>query len=605
MDSKTGMMSHFNTSLLRRLLAKHPSLVPESTALSALTGDQWIALYDSVYPRVEVLLWQSPNTEFEYWLAHYQALFREQQTIIEQVGREQYHFVLGIPVADRPSHLRTCLESIYQLCRGYAYGGKNAAGRYAKVTVVVAEDSREARNIEQHQALAEEYRGKGLQVVHFGQTEQYELLQAIPAEQREHLGRLLTTQPADRFYLKGQAANRNLSYLKMLQLAPDKQRTLYYFVDSDQSFWVNRPEHPEPVSALNYFYYIERIFQTRDIRMLTGKLVGDPPVSPAVMAANFLDDVAAFLHEIALYEAQASCRFHGRHRPLPGDAVYHDMSNLFGFEHKTSHIDYTCPLQGPHAHAACLDTFAVRLQAFFSGEHLTRKTHFQYSGAFTDSTPARTIYPGNYIVDYAGLKYLIPFGHLRLRMSGPTAGRLVQAEIGERFAAVNLPMLHGRATGEIQDDFRPGVEQQADALIDISNEFERQFFGDLMLFSVEAWVKQHDVLQPVDGDAFRQIVERVESELLALYQTKHEAVNTRLNELEQWVSAPRHWWHGTPALHKITHFLHNIEVNFSDYAQAWRQIQSAEHRQARKEQIIDAVLHYHAERKVWEQVVSR
>ena len=136
--------------------------------------------------------------------------------------------------------------------------------------MVVAEDSREQRHIDAHQALAAEYRHKGLDVIHFGQAEQYQLLQAIPEHLRSHLGRLLTTQPADRFYLKGQAANRNLSYLKLLQLTRDRERTLYYFVDSDQSFLVNRQSRAgaQPVAALNYFYYIDRIFSTTDILML-------------------------------------------------------------------------------------------------------------------------------------------------------------------------------------------------------------------------------------------------------------------------------------------------------------------------------------------------
>jgi hypothetical protein len=607
----------FNTRALTQLLQQYPQLLPEKAVQTANAAADWIALYDSVYPQIEAMMWQtsSPLTEsnpalatelvqFDDWLACYQALFREQQAIIEHAGQAQYHFVLSIPVADRPAHLRACLESIYQLCRCYEYGGKNADGEYAKITVIVAEDSRQADNIAEHNALVEAYCAKGLRVVHFGQPEQYQLLQAIAEEQRQHLGRLLTEQPAERFYLKGQAANRNLSYLKMLQLAPDKQRTLYYFVDSDQYFWVNRPGHPEAVAALNYFYYINRLFQTHDIHMLTGKLVGDPPVSPAVMAANFLDDVSAFLQQIADYAPQADCQFHAAQPPLSGDAVYHDMANLFGFDKKISHIDYACPLAGKHDNAACLDAFAARLQAFFSGEHLTRKTHFSYSGKFTDLTPARTVYPGNYIVDFAGLKYVIPFGHLRLRMSGPTAGRLIQAEIGAQFASVNLPMQHGRTSGEIQADFRPGVALQSDALIDISNEFERQFFGDLMLFTVEAWVTQQDAREAVDIERLMPIVEHMESTLLALYQAKHEAINRRLSELQHWATQSGHWWRDTTALHNIVHFLRAIEVNFSDDSKAWRQIQSAEHRAARKTQIIDAVMNYRSERAAWDALVS-
>lgn len=495
-----------------------------------------------------------------------------------------YHFILSIPVADRPAHLRNCLESIYQQIVRYSYDGD--------ITIVVAEDSREAQHIDAHKALVAEYGAKGLEVIHFDLTEQYQVLQSIPESQRQQLGRLLTTQPAERFYRKGQAANRNLSYLKMLQLTQAKDRTLYYLVDSDQLF----------LPELDYFRHINQIFQTNDITMLTGKLVGDPPVSPAVMAANFLDDVTAFLHEIAEVEPQSECQFH-RDTPLPGDAAYHDMAKMFGFNQQVDHFDYRCPLAGAHDHTACLATFAERLSSFFSGEHLTRKTAFQADVDVTKLSPARTIYPGNYIVNFDGLKYIIPFGHLRLRMSGPTAGRLIQAEIGERFGSANLPMLHKRTT-DAEDGFRPGVEQTQDAAIDISDEFERQFFGDLMLFSVVEWLKHYDLAQLTDAECLQQVVDKVEADMLALYQAKHAAVNQRHHALEAWLTAQT-GWAGTAALSHIEQFLRNIALNFGDEAVAWQQIQSAAHREGRKQQIIAALMNYRSERDVWDQLFTR
>ncbi|HRJ52492.1 MAG TPA: hypothetical protein PLE99_06980 [Candidatus Thiothrix moscowensis] len=495
-----------------------------------------------------------------------------------------FDFILSIPVADRPAHLRHCLESIQQQRALYGYPGN--------ITVVVAEDSREPRHIAAHKALVAEYRAQGLAVIHFDLPEQYRVLQSIPESQRQQLGRLLTTQPAEHFYRKGQAANRNLSYLKMLELTEDKTRTLYYLVDSDQLF----------LPELDYFHTINRIFQTTNTTMLTGKLVGDPPVSPAVMAANFLDDVGAFLHEIGGYAGQGECQFH-RDTPLPGDAAYHDMAPLFGLGQQVDHFAYRCPLHGEHDHAACLAHFAVRLSAFFSGEHLTRKTAFQPAADVLQLSPARTVYPGNYIVNFDGLKYIIPFGHLRLRMSGPTAGRLIQAEIGARFASANLPMLHKRTTDE-DDGFRPGVEQQHDAAIDISDEFERQFFGDLMLFSVVEWLKTYHLDQLSDTDLLTQVLAKVEAELLTLYASKHAAVNARRLELEQWVQQPHHWWHGTPAMQQVLQFLGNIGRNFSDQSPAWGQIQSVAHRQQRKQQILDALMNYRAERAVWDQLFA-
>lgn len=495
-----------------------------------------------------------------------------------------YRFILSIPVADRPAHLRNCLASIHQQLQRYAYAGG--------ISIVVAEDSHKPAHIAQHQALVAEYRAKGLDVQHFDLAEQYQLLHSLPPSQRYALRHLLTTQPAERFYLKGQAANRNLSYLKMLQLTQDKARTLYYCVDSDQTF----------LPEIDYFHSINHIFQTSDTLMLTGKLVGDPPVSPAVMAANFLQDVRGFLQEIADYDLDSPCQFH-RATVVPHDAAYHDLAALFGFEPAQQPFTYPCPLHGTHTNHDCLQTFATRLNAFFFGEHLTRKTVYQPSAEPLTLTPARTVYPGNYIVNFAGLKYIIPFGHLRLRMSGPTAGRLIQAEIRERFATVNLPMLHQRTT-EADAGFRPGVEQQANAAIDISNEFERQFFGDLMLFSVVKFLQQHTLSELADTPTVQAVMQQVEAELLSLYSSKHAAVNTQVATLSAWLQALPTSWQTSPALPHIRTFLANLRHNFNPQAAAWQQIQDATHRTQRKQQMLAALATYQEERAAWDRLVT-
>ena len=554
--------------------------------------------------QLEQAMW-SDGADFHALLAEYQAMFREQEDLIQQQGMDDRHdFIIGIPIADRPPHLRACLESIYQVCRLYNYGGKTN-GVWSKIQVVVAEDSRFEANIRRDIELVNEYRQKGLQVHHFGLDEQYELLHALPENKRQQLGRLLTTQAREKFYLKGQAANRNLSYLKFLQLTENKDRTLYYLVDSDQRFCVNRQTESgeEAVYALNYFHYADLIFRSTDTLLLTGKMVGDPPVSPSVMAANFLDDVTAFFIRLATLDGSEACRFHGAQQK-PGDAAYHDLAGLFGYENKQASFDYPCRLIGAHDHAACLTDFASRLDAFFFGEHLTRKTWFDYGKGFSRLSPARTVYPGNFIVNYAGLKYVIPFGHLRLRMSGPTAGRLIAAEIGPRFASFNMPNLHRRTTeAGLADDFRPGVEVGQES-IDLANEFERQFFGDLMLFSTEELVKRADVNRPFPREIAKTVLDQKEAEMLALYRQKHEAIVQKNRHLNELVFDAGHWWLGVPelkeALAQVRAFIDNIGRNFGEHAPAWQQLQSNEHRARRKQQIVEALLNYRAERDAWD-----
>jgi len=617
-------MTGIKTTSLQECIARYRDAIPglEKLAPPAETEPlrSLIARYEQCYPLLEKVLWTG-TSDFEPLLDCYQSLFREHDALVRQQAAsgegadQRYHYILSIPVADRPSHLRTCLESIHQLCERFGYGGKSA-GVHARVKVIVAEDSREEHHIRQHIELAEAFRRKGLQVFHFGLDEQYELLQSIPVEDRQTLGSVLTTQPRDRFYLKGQAANRNLSILKCLQLTEDRNRTLYYFVDSDESFCVNRQTAAgeQSVCALNYLHYIDRIFRTSGTLLLTGKLVGDPPVSPAVMAANFLDDVTAYFTRLAQLRGADSCRFHDAMQASPAHtaagAVYHDMAGLFGFEYIPATFPYRCPLQGKHDHAACLRAFSGKLAGFFFGEHLTRKTFFSYGNGFSELTPARTVYPGNYIVNYEGLKYIIPFGHLRLRMSGPTAGRLIAAEIHDRFASVNLPHLH-RRTNEagLGDAFRPGVElteRGQQATIDLSREFERQFFGDLMLFTTETLVAEADVFQNFERDSVVKTMERKEHELLALYQQKHDAILEKARRLDDLVFSARHWWLDEPglagALRQVRAFLDNIHRNFCEQSAAWLTIQSPEHRAGRKQQILEALMNYRTVRDVWDRL---
>jgi hypothetical protein len=598
-------VSAFHTSRLADCVARMPALSHLGAPLQNVVDlDPCIDLYEQCYPLLEQAMW-SGEADFHPLLETYQALFREQEALIAQRGNDaRHHFIIAIPIADRPPHLRACLESIHQVCEAFGYGGKHN-GFYDKIAIIVAEDSRDENNIRRDLELVEEYKRKNLQVHHFGLDEQYDLLHTLPEPKRKQLGNVLTTQPRKRFYLKGQAANRNLSYLKFLQLTADKHNTLYFLIDSDQSLCVNRQtaEGEEVVYALPYFHAIDKIFRSTDTLMLTGKMVGDPPVSPSVMAANFLDDVAAFFTRLGQLGATQPCQFHDA-GPVPGDAAYHDLARLFGYQGGPSTFPFHCKLAGSHDHLACLADFAARLNAFFFGEHLTRKTWFAYKGNFTQLSPARTVYPGNTIVNYAGLKYIIPFGHLRLRMSGPTAGRLIAAEIGPRFASFNMPNLHRRTTeAGMSDDFRPGVEIGEQA-VDLANEFERQFFGDLMLFSTDELVKRADVNQPFARDAVEAVINEKETELLALYQQKHDAVVEKRRRLNELVFDAGHWWlsepKAAPALRQVRTFLDNIDHNFGEHAVAWRQIQSAEHRAQRKQQIIEALLNYRAERDAWD-----
>ncbi len=191
-------------------------------------------------------------------------------------------------------------------------------------------------------------------------------------------------------------------------------------------------------------------------------------------------------------------------------------------------------------------------------------------------------------------------------MSGPTAGRLIRAEIGERFASANLPMLHTRHLHDDEaDQFRPGVEQ-GDQNINLADEFERQFFGDLMLFTVARLTDGESYSRAFTPDAVSKAVDETGQELLGLYEEKHRDVQDRNARLKQLLNDPQYWWHDHPqaaeALSGVQRFIHNIDVNFGSASTAYQQIQDPRHREQRKQQIIRSLLTYRESRDAWDQL---
>jgi hypothetical protein len=388
-------------------------------------------------------------------------------------------------------------------------------------------------------------------------------------------------------------------------MARQDERLLFLFVDSDQEFHANTAAGGE-VFTTNYFYHIDRIFTQSPVEVLTGKVVGDPPVSPAVMAGTLLEDMLALLAEMATLAADTACTFHGE-SGSNDVAAYHDMAQLFGFAQTNGAWRYRCTLRGTHDHAACLSGFARRLNHFFDGEHPTRVTPYVHVDVQASVTPARTVYTGNYVLSPQGLRHFIPFAGLQLRMAGPVLGRLVQAGSGAAFVSANLPLLH-RRTVEAQGtaEFRPGVDRSA-PLVDLSGEFERQFYGDVMLFTVIELVAQgYPEHQPEDGEIRAQVL-ATETRMRAQYADVQRTVLARLDALDKLLSDPGHWWNHAAGyaetLELFAQFAASLRANFDARARAWQLIDADAHSEARRTAIAGALGAYRQDRDAWEQVL--
>ena len=559
---------------------------------------------DETLATIETRLWQTPHDDT--LLEQYQQNFRE----LEQLNKEPRHsFIIVIPVADRPQHLEACLGSTLTLCDSFGYGGKEE-GRYRKVSVLIADDSKEPGNIERHREIVADYNQRGLTSHYFGQAEQLAQLDKLDEKPRAQLTPILGNTPSNAFYHKGASMMRNIAYLKLNEMVAGRDDTLIYFIDSDQEFQVKvqSGEGERNIYAINYFYQLDNIFRDSEATILTGKVVGDPPVSPSVMAANFLDDVTTFLAESSHLTATGHCSFHGTATQNSDDAAYHDMADLFGFKRREQAFHYPCDLSGEHDHADCFAGFAHKLNRFFDGEHPTRKSYYEHQLLADTITPARTIYTGNYCFRAEALRYFIPFATLKLRMAGPVLGRIIKAEIGEKFVSANLPMLHKRTVDEIgQSEFRPGINR-AQQHVDLSGEFERQFFGDVMLFSMAQLTEQGYPASTLSNEQIATTVQDIEVQMLQNYTLKHQQIAEKIATLKSLFEKSDQWWQQSDALTEaraeFSHFITNMAVNFGDEATGYQLIQSVEHRAQHQQQIIEAITSYREDRTRWEQVLA-
>ncbi len=526
----------------------------------------------------------------------------------------RHRFIVVVPVADRPQHIHACLASLQEQLLRFPYAGE--------IAVLIADDSAAAASVAANREIAARFTANGLRTIHFPPEEQYERVHALGVE----LPRVLGNAPRDDYGHKGQGVMRNIAYLKVAELLQDNpDDTLVWSIDSDQEFRVNVPQDEGYV--VDFFNSLDAIFSRTDALVATGKVVGDPPVSPAVMTRNFLDDVLAFLGRMAASDPHAACSHHAATAPS-GDAAYHDMADLFGFQPAAAYA-YPCPLAGPHSEADCCAHFAGRVNSFFYGEHPTRVSSYQPGELFASVQPARTVYAGNYVFRPEALNYFIPFAALRLRMSGPTLGRIVKAELGPRFVSANLPMLHKRTVESGgQAEFRPGIATQREEMrraapsisspsgggapqsgdfgggliIDMSGEFERQFYGDVMLFSVEKLAAENTLCRPASTD-FAGTLHSLRNEMLERYNERQKAILEKLGQLDRLLDDPAHWWQAKPGtVAGFRHFAANVRRNFGATSSGHARINNANAWAQWRGRLLAGLAHYQDDRAAWAQV---
>ncbi len=575
-----------------------------------LTPDNALSLIANYEQILELLENKLPDQAYsDLLLDSYQQLFSEQEQIISTLDKdERYSFVIVIPTADNPQQLNQCLHSIITLCQLYNYGGM-ADGLYKKITVVIAEDSKLNENRHKNRLLAINLTKQGLETFYFGLDEQIKQVNLLSDLQKEKLTGIFGSLDPDNFYHKGHALLRNIIYLYLKKHKENNSKKLIYFIDSDQEFKVRVPDHKgdRDIYLINYFYHLNKIFSEQAINIVTGKVVGDPPVSPAVMTGNFLADVLHFFNQMAKVKPDEPCTNHLRGEQKENGAFYHDMAALFGFDNNDQPYQYRCHLQGNHNNAQCFMNFSNKINGFFCGEHPTRYMYYSFENVMESIGSARTLYTGNYIMNFQGLSFFIPFAPLKLRMAGPTAGRIIKSNLQSKFVSANLPLLHKRTLkNSNQSEYRPGVDTENE-ITDLSNEFARQFYGDIMLFTIVELTNMGYAKLSRSEEIVETILNKTIEKMRQLYKNKQQEIIKKVEQLRDLITDKNYWWNQSSdydlAKQNFIRFLRTMEYNFSKESKCYQFFQRESNYKDQLQSIKKAILGYTQDLNAWKEII--
>lgn len=546
-------------------------------------------------------------------------LYKELEYILSfKHGDGRHHFLVVIPVADRPVMLRNCLESLAEQCRIFQYGGTtiNAHGMliYNKISAVIIDDSKDEGNIKKIKNICSATAAAGIRTYYIGLDEQTELLTNLTAEYREKLRDLIGKPGSPRNRVlphKGASISRNIAYLWLSSfLAEFRQKTLIYFLDSDEEFKVKIKDKTgiRDIRFINYFYWLDKIFCTDDVEVVTGKVVGDPPVSPSVMTNTFLDDIALFLETLPSASLDEKCIFHDDQAARSSSAEYHDMLGLFGYSSSAQPRKYLCSLSGDHTSLDCLDDFSKKALGFFYGLHPTRTQFYLHRGDFTDTENARTVYTGNYIFRTTGLRHFIPFANLKLRMAGPALGRILRKRLNQKFVSASLPLLHKRTIqSDYSNEYRSGISENMN-LIDLSLEFNRQFWGDVMLFSIEKLVEIGYPDKRLELSVIAGIVHDIQAKLWDLYKERQAEITEKKTKITRYLYQKKSCWNGEPyvqrSMKNMETFCSIVENNFGADSSGLRKISKQIKEGSQIAMIINAIHSFYENEISWNELLK-
>jgi hypothetical protein len=193
-------------------------------------------------------------------------------------------------------------------------------------------------------------------------------------------------------------------------------------------------------------------------------------------------------------------------------------------------------------------------------------------------------------------------------MAGPAMGRILRKRLKQGFVSANLPLLHKR-TLEVNynNEFRSGIFADS-SNIDLSLEFNRQFWGDVMLFSVEelagfGYPDKKAGLPEISRTAYA-----MQDKLWNLYKKRQTEIIEKTASLSNHLSDNKFWrnsGHETEdAVKNLRLFCALVEKNFGVESVSMKNIKEQIREGSHIAMIINAIHSFHETDMAWNEVLK-
>ena len=193
-------------------------------------------------------------------------------------------------------------------------------------------------------------------------------------------------------------------------------------------------------------------------------------------------------------------------------------------------------------------------------------------------------------------------------MAGPALGRILRKRLNHKFVSANLPLLHKRTTQSgYSNEFRSGISENMNS-IDLSLEFNRQFWGDVMLFSIE---KLADLGYPdkrLGLSEITGITYDIQAKLWNLYKERQTEIAQKTVGFARHLSQKKFWWNREPeaerAVKNMMLFCSVVENNFGAESSGMKKLSEQIKEGSHITMIINAIHSFYESEISWNELLK-